>query len=255
MIHPHHLAYAQARVQARLALRIETLEWQRLGAVCGLGPYLREFRSSSLGDWIAGISVLSDSHEIEQRLRQQFRHAVAETVGWVPEPWRPSVAWVGWLAHLPLLPPLLSGEQAPTWLLTDPLLGPCLDGAQRLRPVALAAAGGDELLRGGSGGMGLGEIWQLGWQRRWPRPSREVHRGLEELMLLLGTGWSAPSPPLAQAADALGRLGRRLEQLFHAQILRPPILFIYLALVGLDLRRLRGELLSRALFEARDRVP
>lgn len=252
MIQPHQLAYAQARVQARFAQRLGERDWQRLGAVRSFGPYLREVRTTVLREWLAGISERSDSHEIEQGLRQQFRRSVTETEGWVPEPWRPAVAWVGWLPLLPLLHPLLLGERAPVWLSRDPTLGPCLDGQRRLRPEKLAAASGGELLGGGSAGLGLVEVWLAGWRRRWPPVTEEVRTGLERLRYRLATHWTAGAAGPDDPAGAPRLLREPLERLFHRSVLQPAMLFAYLGLVALDLRRLRGELIGRALFQGGD---
>ncbi len=253
MIHPHHLAYAQARVQARFAKRLGEPEWQRLGAVQRFGPYLRELRATGLGDWVAGIAEGGDPHEIEQALRRGFRLTLDEVVGWTPEPWRPAIAWVGWLPLLPLLRPLVLGETASPWALRDPELRPWLDGEGRLRPAALVAAGGADLFPEGSS-TGLGGRWRACWERRWPAVSREGRLGLERLWDLLATRWSELPPGAEDPRVALRLLGVRLEQRFHRLILQPAMPFAYLALVALDLRRLRGELLGRALFQGAEGV-
>jgi hypothetical protein len=251
MIRPHAFAYAQARLQARYATRLGEPDWQRLGAVRRFGPYLQELRSTVVRDWVAGIAEGSDGHEIEQALRQQFRRTLAEVESWAPEPWRPAIAWVGWLPLLPLLQPLVLGETAPTWAARDPVLGPWLDAEGQLRPEALAAAGGAELLPQGPAERGLGERWLAGWRRRWPAVGRPMREELEGLVRLLERDWSAPAGP----GDPGGGARFRLERLFHRRVLQPPMLFIYLALVALDLRRLRGELVGRALFEGEGSVP
>jgi hypothetical protein len=235
------LAYAQARVQARFAGRLSDGEWQRLGAVRAYPAYLQELRATALRGWVAGISELSDSHGIEQALRRQFRRRVEEVQGWAPESWRPAVGWVGWLADLPLLQHLLGGEAAPPWASGDFHVRGWLDAAGYLRREALAAAGGGDLL---AAGPELGAVWLGAWRRRWPAVGGDARAGLERLVRVLAT-----RAEVLSGAGAVPRPGARLEHLFHGLVLQPGVLFAYLAVMALDLGRLRGELVGRVLFE------
>jgi hypothetical protein len=76
-----------------------------------------------------------------------------------------------------------------------------------------------------------------------------VRADLDALAQLLGAHLSAfsGSPP-ARAWTRRQELRERLRFRFHALALSPAAPFTYLALVALDLERLRRALLDRALF-------
>ncbi len=60
----------------------------------------------------------------------------------------------------------------------------------------------------------------------------------------------APGTGLEPGASVASRraLRERLRGRFRYDLLQPATVFIFLALVGLDLERLRGELVARVLF-------
>ena len=249
-------AYVQARIQARYAQLLSDREWQRLAAVRAYSAYLQEVRATALRPWVAGISEVSDSHEIERNLRQQFRVTVGEVQAWAPECWQPAVGWLLWLPDLPLLDHVLAGGSAPSGAERDPSVRAWLDGSGRLQPAALQAVGGGDLLITVPSGRGLGEVWLHAWRRRWGSCKRVCLGNLEQLAEQFQTYRAHLTPASTEAArDERQALRDRMRHLFHRSVLQPAGLFSYLALVAIDLERLRGALVTRALFDSGETGP
>lgn len=256
------LAYCQARIQARYGILPGDDEWLRLAGVGALAAYLEEARTGPLQPWIRGFSGHSGAHDIERGLRDLAWDLLSEVAGWVPAPWRAAVRWTAWLPFLGVLGQLARGAAAPRWAAQDtricPLLNP--DGTPNLAelasigfavpPTARPAAPTDP--------SQVVQVWSETWHRLWPDPG---------LGSRIGWAWTGRNPELDALTGLLvGHLAafrrtdpsatwelrralrERLRVLFHQQTLTPVAIFVYLALVLLDLERLRAELLRRALF-------
>jgi hypothetical protein len=241
-------AYAQARIQARFARLPSDADWQQLAGVRGLAGFLEEARAGTLRHWVKPLSGASDSHDIEVGLRTVFREQVAEIAGWLPEPWRDAVRWTRWLVLIPLFERLAEGGGLPDWIARDHDLQELLDASGILDPERVRRAGAGGLL--GVGGEPA-TFWRTEWRRRWPPVKSESRRNLEDLANLLARHLEDFRRDTPENAWALRRLLRaRLGHLFHRRPLQPAVVFIYLALVLLDMERLRSELVGRALFAA-----
>jgi hypothetical protein len=246
--------YAQARVQARYAALPAETEWQRLAAARSLGAYLEEARIGPLGPWLKGISTVSEAHDVERGIRSLAWEQAQEVARWVPRAWRPAVRWVAWLPYLAVFEARARADPLPPWALQDARLQEVLEvqGAppgtrpckQDLTP--LLAPGDSEQME---------SRWLRGWQERWPESGRRASRPLsafgQELAAHLRV-FRRASPDTAW--DLRRQLRERLRLRLHQRLLQPLAVFLYLALVLLDLERLRGELLRRCLFSpaARD---
>jgi len=249
-------AYVQARIHARYAKLLSDREWQRLAAVRAYSAYLQEVRATALRPWVAGISEVSESHEIERYLRQQFRVTVGEVQAWAPEPWQPAVGWLLWLPDLPLLDHLLEGGNAPSGAERDPCVRTWLDRSGRLEPAALKTAGGGDLLIPVPSGQELGEVWLHAWRRRWGTCRQVCLDNLEQLADQFQAYRAHLTPASTEAArDERQALRDRIRHLFHRSVLQPAGLFAYLALVAIDLERLRGALVTRTLFDRGETGP
>lgn len=240
--------YAQARIQARLAALPPELEWERLRGVRGLGAYLEEARLGALGPWLRGFSALSGPHDVERGIRSLVWEQAQEVAAWVPRGWQQAVEWVGWIPLLAAFEELARGHRLPLWARQDPRLRQLMEGAE--------GAGQRDLDKGGLHALmstpdaeQVASRWLLEWQARWPRMRRAATRPLDtfsrELRDHLGAFRQA-SPDTAWALRQ--RLCERLRLRLHQRLLQPLTAFLYLALVLLDLERLRGELLRRCLF-------
>jgi hypothetical protein len=245
-------AYVQARVQARFGALIDDTLCHRLAADRGLSSFLEEARGTPLAHWVAGFSRFSDTHHIEQGLRQRFHDLIHETAGWVPKEWRDAVIWIAWLPELPLLRHLLKGDAAPPWATAGPLLGPRLREVDNDIHRAVHDAGGEALLPEVDVTWTPETAWVAHWHTLWPACSRPERHALEQLIALTrshGAAFAATRPDQGWQE----RLGFRaqLRRLFRRGAMQPVALFTYLALVATDLERLRGTLVNRATYAGR----
>ena len=97
--------------------------------------------------------------------------------------------------------------------------------------------------------------WGDEWSRRVPRGSGAEHGPLADCARLLIAHRAALADSSASDGISMRRaLVARLSVLYRRATLDPAAAFIFLALSALDLERLRGELLRRALFPRLGRV-
>lgn len=239
-------SYAHARIQARYGDLPGEDDWQRLSGARTLGIFLEEARGGALRSWVKGFSALSDAHDLDQGLRAIWSDGVDEVALWMPQPWRAAVAWLRWLPLLPLLAHGGHGKALPPWVDRDGALrslrGP--DGA--IDCGALVAVGAGALAVPPEG---LAAAWRVEWRRLWPACDRRLLTNLEHLAALVLRHAQAFAQAGSHAAWALRReLRERLRVDFHRLPLQPATAFAFLALVALDLERLRAALMERALF-------
>lgn len=248
---PAAFGYVQARVQARLAGLPREGDWQRLEATRSFSAFLEESRTTALKPWVVGLSGTSDAHDIDRGVRAIFRAEVDAAARWVPDAWRAAVRWVQWLPQLPVLAQGLRTGRAPEWMARDPFLAGLVGVQGELDRAALQAAGLGLLVEAAAEGRDLAEVWIVEWRGRCPSVRRRFRESLDRLAATLV---DHQRQFLAAAPDRTWPLRRdldhRLRHLFHVFLLQPAGLFAYLALVAVELERLRAALVSRALFGA-----
>jgi len=246
---PHPgFAYLQARLQARHATHPDDAQWRTLAGTRGLPAYLAEARRTGLAPWVGPIPEGSGPHSIEHALRQRLHEAIREIAAWTPAPWRPAVEWCHWLPELPLLGHLLEDGPPPRWLGEDHHLRPYLHDTATARRTALVEAGAGALVEGWEGDTPLA-AWFTGWRQRWPRVARAARRPLDELAETVEVHLrDFPSYAISDAWGARRRFQERMQRLFRRHPVEPAALFSYLALLALDVERLRGGLVERAVF-------
>ena len=254
MTAPLAFGYCQARLQARFARLPETSDWARLDGGRTLAAALEEARAGRLGPWVEGLGGAMEGAEVERRLRMFAADRVEEIAAWVPAPWHAAVAWWVWLPYLPLLgylsatagPYAGSWGPPPGWAAADARLRPLLDAAGHPDPGAPRRAG---RAWPATPGQDPATAWVEGWRGRWPACRGDGHHDLEALVARCAAHldrFRAATPESAWGLRAALRERLRLD--FRRLPLAPVTVFIYLALVFLDLERLRAELLRRALF-------
>lgn len=241
--------YVQARMQARYSWRPSETVWTQLDAAHGFQAYLAGARMTVLEPWVENLSAGSDVHDVEHSIRGTLYTNVHTVARWVPGPWTATVIWLQWLAYLPALHYLLEGGPLLAWMREGHRLRPFLEDSPEARKEALVAAGGAPLVAAWESRRGLLAGWLDGWRASWPRDCSEhlaALQALADLMVAHVRHFSAVSPDTAWS----GRhsLSRRLELAFRRHALAPAAVFAYLALLALDLERLRGGLVKRALF-------
>jgi len=240
--------YAQARIQARYAALPPETEWQRLAATRSLGAYLEEARVGPLGPWLKGFSAVSGAHDMERGIRALAWEQTLETAGWSPRSWRPAVRWVAWLPYLGAFEELARNRRFPSWALQDPRLRDWLDDDGATSTEALQRHGPTPLIAQRNAEQ-LASSWMLEWKARWPAMHRQQVGHLMAFVQELGGHLQAFRQEGADTAwDLRRQLRDRLRLRLHQRLLEPVAVFLYLALVFLDLERLRGELVHRCLF-------
>jgi hypothetical protein len=242
-------AYAQTRLQARHGQRPGEADWRRLASTGDLANYLTAARRTPLRPWIEGIPSVETSHGLESHLHQQFRRYVEDVAHWLPVEWRASITWIGHLADLPALQYLLQTGTKPDWMQDDFGLGEIAGDSTVTFLDKLPGSSHAYLGRALQDGIPLYDAWFNQWQRIWPAKSG-LHSGLVQLGRLvrqhLQEEQTATLPAAGNAPEALAT---SLGAAFRRHSFKPAAACAHLGLVALDLERLRGELVQRALFE------
>jgi len=243
------LEFAQARLQSRHGERASEAAWQRLETAREFGALLEAARASPLRPWLVGITTPGEPHRIETVLRAQWRAAVAEVAGWMPAAWQPAVRWCALWPDLPVLQHLARGGAPAAWMGDDPDYGALCAAPAAERAAAVAAGRFGALARAWPVPESIARAWHAEWQRRLPQPLGGADDSLRQVADTLREHGAA----FAAAAPGTGWLLRRalqarLSLLLRRATLEPAAAFIHVALSALDFERLRGELLSRALF-------
>jgi hypothetical protein len=246
------LEYAHARVQARHGLRAGDRAWQRLETTRDFAALLEVARQSPLRPWTAGITAPAQPHQIEGRLRMHWRAAVEEVTSWMPLPWQASLRWCAALPELPALQHLARGHAASGWMHDDASYRALAAAPTGERQAALAGGPFAPLAPAWPAPEALAQEWYAQWLRRLPRPLASGTASLAQVAAALSDHAGAFAAAAASGA-AHGTLLRRALQARLVLLMRrataePALAFIHLALTALELERLRGELLSRALF-------
>jgi hypothetical protein len=239
-------AYSQARIQARYGDLPGEEDWQRLSGARTLGIFLEEAREGAMRSWVKGFSALSDAHDLDQGLRAIWQDEVDQVALWVPQPWRAALSWLRWLPLLPLLVHAARGNALPPWVDRDGILHPLWGTDGTFDPGALIAAGAGALVVPPEG---LAAAWRAEWHRLWPACEKRSLVNLARLAALVLRHAQAFAQAGSDGAWPLRReLRERLRLDFHRLALQPAAAFAFLALIALDLERLRAALMQRALF-------
>jgi hypothetical protein len=220
------MEYAQARIQARFGARPQPELWRSLDTAPDLRTYLDAARGTSLAPWTNGIEPGADLHRIDAALRARLEGHIAEVARWLPREWNAAVLWLLRLFELPAIQHLPLGD-APGFL------------RRHRKGVRGAARPGD-----------VRAAFLEEWKRRWPARDPESLSGMQRIAAAVaGHLERFPRAGVRGASQERGRLERELRGLFRNSALRPDAAFCHLALVALDLERLRAVLVLRALRE------
>jgi hypothetical protein len=249
------LEYAQARLQSRHGQRAGEADWQRLETAREFTALLDAARNSPLRPWLVGITAESTSQQIEAVLRAHWRASVSEVAGWMPAAWQAAVRWCAVWPELPVLQHLARGGEPAAWMQDDPEIRAlcAVPGAEQA--AALAAGPLAPLAGAWPAPESMASAWRAEWQRRLPQPLGDAQDSLAQVAATVrrhGAAFAAAPPG---PGSLLRRsLQARLSLLLRRAALEPAAAFIHIALCALDLERLRGELLGRALFAHRRRA-
>lgn len=243
-------AYAQPRLQSRLAERPDALDWQRLQASGDLGLLLQASATTPLADWTSRLRPDADVHELEARLRSHWSEFVARVAAWQPPRWRTAMLWLRWLPWLATLDALARESEVPPWLRADPLLGPLASAGSTARTPELAALGLAPLASAFTQRGGLHAAYAAHWRATWPRQAaRSAWPALERALRLVDTQRQALAalPATASSDPVVQRIEQRLLATFRRHPLTPTAAVAFLCLAALDFARLRGLVIERAV--------
>jgi hypothetical protein len=248
------MAYAQARIQSRYGSRADATVWLKLQNIHDLGSYLQTAQQTPLRHWILGISATHSSHEIELTLRQKYRGHIDEVANWVPASWRRPLHWLKRIHDLPAMQYLATGGTPLEWMKKDPDLADFTDASQGVRVQAMREAGCSSLVDALHRDGNLLEGWMREWHRIRPR-SKHRDQGFAELerlvyQLILSqtrahTHAHSEDDVLPADYDAISK---RFRRIFRRHAFQPASVFAYLAIIMIDLHRIRSDLIQRHLF-------
>lgn len=245
-------SYVQARLQARHGERLSEPEWRMLEAAKTLAGFLEKTRSTSLRRFVDRLDDEMTSHAIECILRFAWRAYVAEIGSWTPPAWRRSTLWVSYVPDLVVVDRLLAGETA-IWMREDPLFGPLISADHDTRATTLQETPFFPLTAAPKENGGLGERWRAHWRTLWPRRcGAQGQPPLEKLADLVKAHVEELAAARVEESSGLYRrnLARALTRMFRNCGGTPAAAFCHLALVALDMERLRGGLVRRRLFDS-----
>lgn len=255
------IEYAHARASARLGARPDDRLWQQLRASRRVAALLDAVRNSPAAAYVSGIDPRASADGIELAFRQQFRLRVDEAARWAPDAWVDAVRWTKPLIDLPALVHLANEPAIAPWMRIDPEVAPYAQPTVAGRRAALmegplaplAPALADDAVDGAHphGATRLHRAvaaWIRHWRALWPTVSVDEHANLDALVrLLVRHEEDFASLATDEATTARLALAARLSSLMRRAAAEPAALFAWLALLALDLERLRAEFLGRVI--------
>lgn len=244
------MEYAQARIQARFGARPQAVSWRGLDGASDLEACLEAVRGTSLHTWLPDIDAKADLHQIDSVLRERFQAHIEEVAGWLPLQWRPAVLRLSLLPDLPAIQRLLSGDSALAWMWRSPALQDLAAGASQADAPEFLKRYRERAHRGGA--VQADETraaFLVDWERLWPTADPESRRGMRRIVeTILNHLERFKRASVRDAWQERSGLERELRRLFREFALRPETAFCYLALIALDLERLRAALVRRVLW-------
>jgi hypothetical protein len=251
-------AYAQARLQARYSWRADETVWLRLHNIDDLASYLQIAQQTALRPWVLGIGPGHDSHAIELALRQKYRQHVEEVASWMPAGWKIPLQWIRRLADLPVLQYLLAGGIALEWMRSDPDISKFTADDTALRLQAMSVAGCASLVNAWQQGDTLFSGWLSHWKKIQPHKSK-FSNGLQNMENLLHQHMQQLQTSHLQARQAdvvlptdYDLLTDSMRIIFRRYAFQPAAVCAYLALIAVDIHRIRSDLMQRLLFQSNE---
>lgn len=222
-----HLAYAQTRLQARLGTALTPASRDQLHAARDLPGLLAAARASALRRYTTRLAPGLDPHQLERHLDDEWLALVDEIAGWQPREWRPALRWLRWLPSLPSLQLLARGGRLPPWARVEPWLRSALVTQDRA----------------------IVTEWLTRWRALWP-PQPTARAALERIVRDVAAYDAALRvPALRDSREPRRALRQRLLRTFRRHPVSPAASVAYLALEGLELLELRGQVLRHAVLD------
>jgi hypothetical protein len=239
MTDPRH-AYAGARLHARFARRPGAAQWGTLEASRTAEHYLDVLRA---GRWLrvpeGALSIDADARE--RWLREAWREACAEVGAWYGAARASTFEWLAVLADLDALERLRAGTALPAWIHDDRWLGVLAQAATGARIERLAATPYAPLGDAWRGSAPLLDAWRARWRASWRDAEPRASGALTQLEAAVA----------ASAALAAGARRDAIEDAAHRAFRRGAGTAVagvaYLAVVALQLERIRGGIAARTI--------
>ncbi|HXY98504.1 MAG TPA: hypothetical protein VEI03_00800 [Stellaceae bacterium] len=247
-------SYVQARLQARHGERPGEPDWRMIEAAKTLAHFIERSRSTPLRRFTGHLDAQMTSHAIERILRVEWRRYVAEIAAWTPPEWRTALLWAAHVPDLAVLDRLLRGD-APDWTREDPAFAPLARRDGRPGAAGLEGPLFSSLSPTKPEDGGLAGLWLAHWTSLWPRRGGTDRRWLAKLVAMAKDHAAQLARADARATSAAYRraAAAALTRLFRRRSGTPVAAFCHLALIALDLERLRGGLVRRRLFDGEHR--
>ena len=241
--------YVQARLQARHGERPNEETWRLLESSTDLGTYLQRARGTALAPCVQSLTPQADTHSIEQSLRRHWQAYCERVAGWAPSPWYAAVSWTRTLPELPFIVHLARGGSARPWMLHDRNLAPlAMEDAQRRRD-ALAQSPLGAVAEAVAAQTHPLKAWLDAWEKNWPEG--ETIHGAENFRRVISQylqGILTRPQANTGGPELRAPLEKALTAFFRSDAGSIGAVFAHLGLVLLDIERLRGGLVLRALF-------
>jgi hypothetical protein len=242
-------SYVQARLQARHGERLQETDWRAIEAARSIDEFIARARVTALRRFTERVNARMSSHAVERMLRDTWRVYVAELASWVPAAWCQAVLWTSLLPELPIIDGALRGE-APEWIEQDPAFAELAKADAQKRNVTPANSPLDALVASNGREKTLAARWYTHWRSLWPRRQAANRALLDLIATIIAHVERLDRAGLQEASASYRRdLARKLTRMFRRHGGSPAAMFCHLALVALDLERLRGDLVRRRLFE------
>ena len=246
-----NLEYALARVQARRGQHLSEAAWRQLESSRDAGHFFDAVRGTPLASWVASLDPTHDCHVIERTLRAEWRRHVQSIAQWHPREWQAWLAWTEWLPTLSLLAQLARPEPAPGWMLADSVCGPIASGTPAERATSMQQTALAPLEAVVRSEVSPGQAWRDYWSTLMPAADARTRQLFDALLTVIDKHSQQMLLRNLDAAVLRGELAMHLQHLFRAAAGTVIATLCHLALLALDLERLRGDLINRCLFAAR----
>jgi hypothetical protein len=241
-------AYAQARLQSRFGDRVEPNVWLKLYNIYELSSYLQVAQQTPLRQWVLGISASHSSNDIELGLRQKYRQHVDEVACWLPAAWKKPLQWIKRLPDLPALQYLATGGKPFGWMNADSSIRDFTVDDTVLRIQAMRDAGCAQLIKAWQKGDPMLAGWLKQWKHMRPQANTFDQGLLSVQKLLLELSARQLRQPGVSLPVDYEALADRLRIMFRRYTFQPAAACAYLAIVALDIHRIRADLLQRVFF-------
>jgi hypothetical protein len=182
-------------------------------------------------------------------LRAEWRRYVAKVGAWAAAAWQPAVAWLAHIPDLPALDRLFAGDGM-DWMRDDRVLAPLVVVEPQSRIAIIEESALAPLSPANETGRTLDERWLAHWRALWPQRYAADCQWLDKLAEIVADHFEqiAQAGPQETSDRYRQDLARAITRVFRRGSGTPVALFAHLALVALDLERLRGGLVRRRLF-------